>query len=286
LGAVGIIEHGSSHPLFQKQILEEEYKKFGIKKSISHPKIIEKAEKEFKEADYIFLPSKFAIKSFVDKGFSKEKLLHIPYGVNLSEFKQIPKEDDVFRVVFAGGMTLQKGLHYLLQGFSELNLPNSELILLGGMTDEMKSFFRKYNVEEAINQEINKSLNQNSSRIRFLGHKKQKDLHKYYSQGSVFVLPSIQDGFGMVMIQAMACGLPIIATENTGGPDVIENNKNGFVVPIRDVGVLKEKLVYLYENPEKREKMGEEAKKTAESGFTWGDYGDKIVKEYERILKK
>jgi glycosyltransferase involved in cell wall biosynthesis len=286
LGAVGIIEHGSSHPLFQKQILEEEYKKFGIKKSISHPKIIEKAEKEFKEADYIFISSSYVKRTFLERGFPEEKLIQVPYGVNLSEFKQVSKEDDVFRVIFAGGMNLRKGVHYLLQGFSELKLPNSELVLLGAVNDEIKPFFKKYNVEEAVNQEINKSLDQNSSRIRFLGHKKQKDLHKYYSQGSVFAIMSIEEGLALVQPQAMACGLPLICTTNTGGEDIVRNGQDGFVIPIRDVNMLKEKLVYLYENPEKREEMSKSAKERVSSGFTWGDYGDKIVKEYERILKK
>ncbi len=268
LGAIIVVEHGSAHIEYQAAILEEEYKKFGLKAETAHPKTIEKVLKEFKEADYISIPSLFVKRTFLEKGIPESKLIHVPYGVDLSSFKQIPKKDNVFRVVFAGGMTLQKGVHYLLQAFAELNLPNSELILLGGLTDEMKPFFKKY-----------------QGHYNYLGHVPQGDLHKYYSRGSVFVLPSIQDGFGMVIIQAMACGLPVIATTNTGGPDIIEEGESGFVIPIRDTEALKEKLTCLYENPDIYRQMGQSAKKRVSSGFTWDDYGEKIIKEYERILK-
>ncbi|MFB6212827.1 MAG: glycosyltransferase, partial [Candidatus Magasanikbacteria bacterium] len=88
----------------------------------------------------------------------------------------------------------------------------------------------------------------------------------------------------MVIIQAMACGLPVIATKNTGGPDIIEDGENGFVIPIRDTQALKEKIQYLYENPKERKRMAKNAKETVQDGFTWDDYGDRVVKEYKKIL--
>ncbi len=267
LGAIIVVEHGSAHIEYQTAILKEEYEKFGLKAEIAHPKTIEKVLQEFEEADYISIPSLFVKRTFLEKGFSEKKLIHVPYGVDLSRFRQIPKKDNVFRVVFAGGMTLQKGVHYLLQAFAELNLPNSELTLLGGLADEIKPFFKKY-----------------QGRYNYLGHVPQWDLYKYCSQGSVFILPSIQDGFGMVIIQAMACGLPVICTTNTGGEDIVRNGKDGFIIPIRNVDALKEKIIYLYENLEVCRQMGQSAKERASSGFTWNDYGDKITKEYKRIL--
>jgi len=88
----------------------------------------------------------------------------------------------------------------------------------------------------------------------------------------------------MVQPQAMACGLPVIATTNTGAEDIIRDGKDGFVIPIRDVEKLKEKLIYLYENPEICRKIGESAKQRVSQGFTWDDYGDKIINIYENIL--
>ena len=268
LGAVTIVQRGSAHMLYQQKIIEDEYEKFGLKFNRTHPKIIEKQLMEYEEADYIFVPSIFAKRTFLEKGIPEEKLIHASYGIDLSEFKQLPKGDNVFRVIFAGGMTLQKGVHYLLQAFSELNLPNSELLLIGGISDEIKPFFEKY-----------------EGTFKWLGHKPQAELHRYYSQGSVFVLNSIQDGFGMVMTQAMACGLPLISTANTGGPDLIEDGKEGFIIPIRDVEAIKERILFFYENPKLCKEMGESAKKKVSQGFTWDDFGENIVREYSRVLE-
>jgi len=88
----------------------------------------------------------------------------------------------------------------------------------------------------------------------------------------------------MVQLQAMACGLPVICTTNTGGEDIIRNGKEGFIVPIRDVEALKEKILYLYSNPEKCKKMGYNAKKRVKENFTWDHYGDRIIKKYKEIL--
>ena len=95
---------------------------------------------------------------------------------------------------------------------------------------------------------------------------------------------SIEEGLALVQPQAMACSLPVICTTNTGGEDIIRDGKDGFVIPIRDMDALKEKLVYLYENSGTLKEMGKSAKKRVSSGFTWDDYGDRIIKEYKRIL--
>ena len=266
-GMVTVVDRGSSHMLYQQKILKEEYEAHGLKAQLAHPKIVEKELTEYREADYIAIPSLFVKRTFLANGVSEKKLIHVPYGVELKDFYQIPKTDDTFRVVFVGGMTLRKGVHYLLKAFSELNLPNSELLLVGSLTDEIKPFFKKY--EGSFN---------------WIGPKPQKELYKYYSQGSVFAMMSIEEGLAMVQAQAMACGLPMICTTNTGGEDLIREGVDGFVIPIRDTESLKKKLVFLYENPDIRKQMGESAKVRVSSGFTWDDYGDKMIKAYEKIL--
>ncbi|MEK7464426.1 MAG: glycosyltransferase family 4 protein [Patescibacteria group bacterium] len=270
LGAVTIVEHGSSHIVYQNDILKEEYSKFGIKPKdfrLPHPKVIEKELKEYEEADYISIPSFFVRRTFLAKGIPENKLIQVPYGVDLSDFRQIPKSDKVFRVIFVGGVSLRKGTHYLLQAFSELNLTNSELLLVGGKSEEMDYFLKKY-----------------EGKFKWIGRVPQKELYKYYSQSSVFVMPSIEEGLAMVQAQAMACGLPVIATTNTGGEDIVRNGTDGFIIPIRDVEALKERVLYLYENQELGEKMGRSAKERISTGFTWDDYGAKMVQAYERIL--
>ena len=88
----------------------------------------------------------------------------------------------------------------------------------------------------------------------------------------------------MVQAEAMACGLPVICSTNTGGEDIIRDGIDGFVVPVRDVEALKEKILYLYEHEEERREMGRNALERAK-GFTWDRYGERVVEAYKRILR-
>jgi glycosyltransferase involved in cell wall biosynthesis len=255
--------------LYQRDILLKEYDCFGLEARVAHPKIVEKELVEYADADYISIPSQFVKSTFLERGVPADKLIHVPYGVNLAHFHPAPKQDDVFRVVHCGTISLRKGVHYLLQAFSELELPRAELWLIGNMTDEIQPFLAKFS----------------SAAVLHKGPFPEFELHKYYSQGSVFCLASIEDGFGMVLSQAMACGLPVICTTNTGGEDIVRHAQDGFIVPIRDVEALKEKILFFYENPEARVEMGSAAQQRVKSGFTWTEYGDKMVAQYERILE-
>ena len=270
LGMTVIVERGSSHATYQRDILMEEYEKWGVstkalRNSFSQARMDQELL-EYKLANYISIPSSFVERTFLANGITRDKLIKVPYGVNLQEFKQIPKKDNIFRVVFAGGMTLRKGVHYLLQAFAELNLPNAELWLVGGKLSEIDLFFSRY-----------------KGKFNYFGHQPQVKLHEFYSQCSVFVMNSIEEGMAMVQAQGMACGLPVICTTNTGGDDLIESGIEGFIIPIRNVDALKEKILYLYENRELCFEMGQAAKCKIHQGFTWENYGEKMLHEYEQI---
>ena len=267
-GAVTIVERGSSHMLYQQRILKEECGKAGFKFRPAHPRVVEKELTEYEEADYISIPSLFVKNTFLKFGISERKLIHIPYGVDLSSFRQMPKEDEKFRVIYCGGITMRKGVHYLLQVFHELNLPDSELWLIGSMDEEMLPFLRRFS----------------SDKVVYKGQYPQTELYKYYSQGSVFVIMSIEEGLAMVQPQAMACGLSVICTTNTGGEDIVRDGVDGFVIPAGDVEVLKEKITYMYENRDICKEMGRSARQRVSEGFTWNDYGEKMVKAYEKVL--
>ncbi|MCX7698100.1 MAG: glycosyltransferase family 4 protein [Candidatus Goldbacteria bacterium] len=272
LGMKTILERGSSHIVYQYEILKEEYEKWSYKPSfdeLPHPKIIEKELKEYEETDYISVPSLFVKKTFLDNGISEKKILCVQYGVDLTKFKKVPKEDNIFRIIFAGTICLRKGVQYLVKAFNELNLLNSELILLGNIAEDIKKFLIKHQDNLKI-------------KIKKIDH---FDLYKEYSNGSIFVLPSIEEGLARVIPEAMACGLPVICTTNTGGEDIVRNGIDGFIIPIRDVEKLKEKILYFYENPEITKQMGQNAQNRVKSGFSWSDYGEKIYNNYLEVLK-
>ncbi len=261
-----VLERGSTHILFQNEMLKEEYQRYGLKINPINERIIDEDLLNYSNADYISVPSKFARQTYIDRGIDPKKMIQIPYGVDLKTFRPVLKEDKIFRVIFVGGLSLRKGVHYLLEAFSELKLKNAELVLIGSVSSEADQFLKKYR-----------------DCYRYLGIIPHAELYKYFSQGSAFVLPSIEEGLAMVIPQAIACGLPVICTTNTGGSDIIRDGVEGFIVPIRNVDALKEKLLYLYEHGEERKQMSENALKRAKE-FTWDVYGEKIVAEYERIL--
>lgn len=271
MGMITIVDHGSSHIVYQNDILKQEYEKFGVKIKpfyLPHPKIIEKELQEYEEADYVSIPSLFVKRTFLEKGFPPKKIIHVPYGADLSTFKPLPKQDNIFRVIFGGGLTLRKGVHYLLQAFSELNLPNSELLLVGAMNEEIRPFLDKY-----------------TGCYKQISYVPFAEINKIFSQGTIFVLPSIEEGLALIQPIAMACGLPVICTTNTGGEDIIRDGLDGFIIPIRNIEKLKERILYFYENPEAGRIMGDSARLRVAKGFTWDDYGDKIAHIYEDILK-
>jgi glycosyltransferase involved in cell wall biosynthesis len=269
LGVTPIIERGSSHVEYQRKLLKEEEDRIGVNIDMPSKRYIGKEKREYEKCDLIVVPSKFVKRSFLEYGFKESEIYNIPFGVDIEEFSSIEKKDDVFRVVFAGQMMLRKGVHYLLKAFSELDLPNSELLLIGSKRPEIDPYFEKYN-----------------SCFRFVGHKPQNELYKYYSQGTVFAMCSIEEGLAMVQPQAMACGLPLICTPNTGGGDLIREGKEGFIVPIRDVDALKEKIHWCYENRDECAEMGRKAKERVSSKFTWNDYGSRVVNKYSEIVNE
>jgi glycosyltransferase involved in cell wall biosynthesis len=147
-------------------------------------------------------------------------------------------------------------------------MANSELHMIGPVNRDMHSFLNLYS----------------GPKIKLLGVKNQSELYKYYSQGSVFVMMSIEEGLAMVQLQAMSCGLPLICSENTGVSDLISDGIEGFIIPIRDVNLLKARLDFLYNNENIREEMGKKALLKAKVGFKWEDYGNRMVNFYTKIL--
>jgi glycosyltransferase involved in cell wall biosynthesis len=264
LGMTAIVERGSAHIRYQDRILHEEYKKFGIRFSID-PRTVEKELKEYEEADFISIPSIFAKKSFLEYGVPSRKLILNNYGTS-AFFHPVPVEEEkrVFRVVYLGSLTIQKGMIYLFQALQRLKISPEkiEAWFIGKVDDEIKSTVEKYA----------------QPNWKFFGHVNHYDLPGYLSQCDVGVIASVQDGFGMVIPQMMGCGLPVIASTNTAGEDVIEDGKNGFIVPIRDAGAIADNLQLLYDNPEKLAKMkASAAADIQQRSLSWNDYGERYA---------
>ena len=268
-GALTVCDRGSSHILYQDEILTEEYTRWGIPYQNIDRRIVDRELKEYEEYDLITVPSGFVYSSFLQKGIPEVKLRKVSYGVDLSIFRPSPKKDGVFRVIYAGALSMRKGLPYLLQAVESLRFPKFEMWLIGGLTPEVKPFLEKYR-----------------GCYEYIGFIPRAELYRYYSQGSVFVLASIEEGLGLVLAQAMACGLPVIATTNTGAEDLFTDGVEGFIVPIRNPEAIREKIAYLYEHSQIREEMGRAALERVKKVGGWNTYGRQMVTVYETELLK
>lgn len=260
-GSKTIIERQSAYPSEQQKIIQKEYRKYGIK--IKENKLMKKAIKELKEADNIFISSKFIFDTFKEKRIDKEKLHTIPLGVDIEKFKPNNKEKSKFRIIFVGQVSIRKGIPYLLEAFE--NMPKSELFLIGHVMKDMRKIIKKYDKNKQIKI------------IKYF-----PDLNYLYNSSSLLVLPSIEDGFGLVVPEAMACGIPVIVSSNVGAKDLIKSGKEGFVVPVADSKKLKNKIMYFYENRKEINRMGRNARIKAEN-YTWKTYGKRFIKTYEEL---
>lgn len=262
-----VVERDTAHPVYQQRLLSEEYARYGLSYSSLNQLILRKHVQEYAEADAILVPSEFVWRTMVEQGIPESKLRLVPLGFDPDRFKPIPelKTDTVFRVLFVGSVSLQKGVQYLLEAFKRLALPHAELVFVGGAFPDSQTFLPQY---EGL--------------YRHIWFVPQERLVELYNSASVFVLPSLQDGFGMVVCEAAACGLPVIISENVGAR--IRDGQDGYIVPIRDPDALADRLLRLYRDEHLRREMGESARQYVQQ-FTWEANLRRLAETYQGLLK-
>ena len=226
---------------------------------------LERKQQEIELADHIFVASSMTERSLLEMGVPADKITLIPYGAPIDYFQPQPKPDGTFRVIYAGRLSPRKGAHYLLAAWKELNLPQAELMVVGANMMP-PAWFAPY-----------------QDCCRLVPSVSHMALNQYYSASSVLVFPSLVEGFGLVLTEAMACGIPVITTPNTAGPNLITDGVEGFIIPIRDVEALKEKLEWCYQNPEALAEMGRAARRKAEQ-LTWEQYRLRLVGKIQTLL--
>jgi glycosyltransferase involved in cell wall biosynthesis len=228
----------------------------------------EKVEHEM--ADRIVVGSRFTKNTLIGQGVTDSKIRILPYGVG-EEFVAAGKrraenrKDEKIRFLFLGQLAQRKGVQFLLEAWKGLPAGRRELVLMGGGS---RYRWRQMAGEGVI----------------FRGQAGRKEVLEEMGQSDVLVLPSLFEGFGLVILEAMAAGLPVITTTNTGGPDMIEDGKEGFIVPAGNVEALREKMSYFIQNPEQASKMGQSSHQKARQ-YTWERYGSLYAKIVEEVVQ-
>jgi alpha-maltose-1-phosphate synthase len=225
-----------------------------------------RAEREL--ADMMVVPSDYAIRCLLENGVSAEKILKIPYGVDHRRFspeRVLRTDDRPFRVLFVGTITQHKGVRYLLEAWRRLDLRNAELVLIGepdhGGCEILREFQGLY---------------------EWPGSVPKYAVDECFKSVDVLVLPSLSDSWGLVVTEAMACGIPVIVTTNTGAP--VRDEVDGFVVAPADSAELAERILFLYEHASIRKEMGVRAREHVVRAYTWEHYRAGIAQAYNTIL--
>jgi len=270
-GAKYVCDRGSSHIRTQDQLLRDEHALWDLEYAGIDPRVVDREEAEYDEADCITVPSTFALQTFAKQGVPRAKLRRLPYGVDLTKFHSTSTPDaEQFNILFAGAMSLRKGVQYLLQAYGRLKHRRKSLTFAGTASPDFIKIMKRH------------SLWPNDALV--LGHVPQQRLKEVMSRSHVLILPSIEEGFGMVLAQAMACGCPVIGTEHTGAQDLFEDAKEGFIVRIRQPDEITERLQQLADDSKLRCLMSHAAIARVKQLGGWRDYGSQAMATYEALL--
>lgn len=222
-------------------------------------------EKEYQYVDYFFVLSDYAKRTLLNANIDASKIYTLNIGFDPQKFslKQAYSPNKTFEILLVGRISKLKGIRLLCKAFKELALVNAKLIFVGPM-DDGEDVLREY-----------------KGYYEHVAFVDQQQLVKYYQRADVFVMPSYTDSWGMVVLEAMACGTPVIISENTGSRDAVEKG-GGFIIPVDDIDALKSKLSFFYMNRAQIEIMGREANKVAQA-YTWDNYYTQVVNAIEDI---
>lgn len=221
------------------------------------------AAEEYREqelADCIVVASSFARATMIAGGVHPQKLVVIPYGVDLEHFRPAAfrEKGGKKRFLFLGSVNARKGVPLLLDAWRELEPVASELVIAGEVSRGVQSL-------------LNTPEN-----VRFLGRVSKDAIPELMRSCHVLVLPSYFEGFGMVLLEALASGLPIVASDTSAAPDLLSEGQGGIVFRSGDLKGLRDALQRLLESPDLLRGMGAVARQIAEC-HSWDAYGDRWV---------
>ena len=271
LGAVTLVDVGSRHPKLWWESVLEERRRFGFadRRGVYSGLTLRYMEREFEICDKITVLSTPARDSFAEFGYGHKAEIVLP-GIDHEFFTppERPVESSVFRVCYAGRVELAKGLGYLLEAWKRLALPKAELVLAGTVQADVRGSLK----------------NCADANIKLAGFLSPQQLAECYRESNLFVFPSSAEGFGQVLLEAMACGVPVAGSDRSGAIDCVSEGVDGFVVPARNVEQLADAIVWGYRHREELQEMGRAARAKIEKQYTLQHYYQRMINLYRSLL--
>ena len=258
----------NSHPRDYYAEIALEHEDLGLAGRASFPGFARRIEDEIPLADRILVPSAFVGESYRRHGIAAGRIHEIPYGANLKDFTPAPSPPDKFRVICVAQVALRKGHQYLLRAWKKLGFPDAELHCYGM-------------IDPAVHAKL---LEIGARGVFFHGSVPKAELIAALRQSSVFVLPTVEEGFAVSILEALACGLPVVTTSHSGAEGVLKDGESGFILPPRNVDELAAVLERLHQSPELRASIGANGRRLVEKNLNWEVYADRLCQFYLECL--
>jgi glycosyltransferase involved in cell wall biosynthesis len=270
---ITICELATAHAPAAKKILEEE-KLLNPEwadsiDNVSFPDTYyERLCEEPHRADVVIGASQFTLQTLLEEGVPASKLRFLPLGFEVDhipfELNKKRKEGPI-RLLYAGRITQRKGIKYLLEAMKQFRPEEVELHIIGYVHGSGKAL-------------------KNYSNFILHPPLQQYELFKKYQEFDAFVLPSVFEGFGLVIVEAMAAGLPVITTPHSIGPELITHGENGYIVPIRQTdAIVRSVSEYIQKNDQQMSEMRRKAHESALQ-YSWNSYQNRLMKFLSSIV--
>ncbi len=237
LGIATVLNHATGPVREWVRIMEPEYARAGLRLADVCPfddAYFAREDEEYALADFHCVASSVVRDQLVACGIAPSKIWIVPYGADRTVF--FPPEQTAthhFRIVFAGQLSLRKDMRTLLRALELLNRADWEMHFYGGIAGEVRADLENYH---------------GATPLTFHGAVSQRTLADAFRAGSVLVLPSLEEGFGLVVPQALNCGMPCLVSDCVGAKDLIEHHRNGSIFPAKNATALADELIFWEKN--------------------------------------
>jgi glycosyltransferase involved in cell wall biosynthesis len=267
-GKTAICELATAHVVAAKKILAEEARlqpdwADSIDNLYFPPAYEKRLEEEPHMADFVVAASAFTKWTLTESGINETKIKVLPLGFEADKIPFKLPTDYIskrpLKLLFAGTVTQRKGISYLLKAMESFgNQRDIELHIVGGIQGSGKAFqnYKSYCIHH---QPVS-----------------QYEMFRLYQNYDALILPTIFEGFGLVIVEAMAAGLPVITTKHSMGPEIIEEGKNGFIIPIRNEKAIEETILKMRGLDQNQFMAMRQESRNAALKFTWDRYAKNL----------
>jgi glycosyltransferase involved in cell wall biosynthesis len=182
-------------------------------------------------------------------------------------------------ILFVGHFGLRKGIFYVIRAMKKVRaeFPDAHLVCVGGTP----AWLGRNDYRQVLQGEMGRNGVEDS--VSLLDAVKNTELVEFYRHSEIFVLPTYYEAFPKVVVEAMACGKPVVATRTGGIPELVKDGETGFLVPFGSPEAISEKLMQLLGDTELKTGMGKRGRETIEKQFTWRAVAERTKSAYDEI---